>query len=377
MSRPGGSREGKVRVDSGIRTEEVVDCLLCNAPGTSLYSGLSDHLFGAPGQWGFLQCTTCGLAWLNPRPIAADLSKVYRTYYTHVRNQRGNGTANILALMRRKSKGGLYAFVSGCSELADSWAWRQLGRPLSWVPLLRERALMGMMCLKAADRGKLLDLGCGDGRFLVLMRDAGWEVEGIEPDPEAAKAAERELGTSVTVGNLEDAGFPDESFDAVTLSHVIEHVYDPVALLAECRRVLKPSGSVVIVTPNIRSLGHQKFRSFWRGLEPPRHFHVFSSGALRVCCERAGLRVHTLRTSARSAGFIWKESETIRRHEEPSRLDRGLRTRFREMFFNLHEDGLCRTSEEAGEEILLMAGAEHQSFRPKETTAMPDALPSR
>src|SRR5208283_4697550 len=114
--------------------------------------------------------------------------------------------------------------------------------------------------------------GCGDGRFLALMRDAGWDVYGIEPDPVAAKVAQRELGTSVTVGALEDAGFPDEAFDAVTLSHVIEHVHDPVALLAECRRVLKPDGSVVIVTPNIRSLGHQKFQSLWRGLEPPRHF---------------------------------------------------------------------------------------------------------
>lgn len=361
---------------SGIRTEEVTDCLLCNAPGTPLYSGLSDHLFGAPGQWGFLECTRCRLAWLNPRPIPADLSKVYGTYYTHVGNRSGNGSASPLALLRKKSKRGLYAFVSGCSELADSWFWRQLGRPLSWVPLLRERALMGMMCLKAADRGKLLDLGCGDGRFLALMRDAGWEVKGIEPDPTAARIAQQEFGVSVTVGALEDAGLPDEAFDAVTLSHVIEHVHDPVALLSECRRVLKPGGSVVIVTPNIRSLGHQKFGSSWRGLEPPRHLHIFSLGTLRVCCERAGLRVQTLRTSARGSGLVWQESETITRNREWSSVKRGLWPQFRGMLFNLQEDVLRRKSEEVGEEMVVRAGTDRPSFPAQGTTSVPAALVS-
>lgn len=342
-------------LDEGISTEQITDCFLCNAPGTQLYSGLSDHLFEAPGEWGFLQCTACGFAWLNPRPVPADLSKIYRTYYTHVENRNRNGHNNFLAVLRKKSKGGLYAFVSGCSELADGWVWRQLGRPLSWVPLLRERALMGMMCLKAADRGKLLDLGCGDGRFLTLMRDAGWDVTGIEPDPTAAKVAQQELGTSVTVGCLEDAGFPDESFDAVTLSHVIEHVHDPIALLSECRRVLKPGGNVVIATPNITSLGHKEFGSSWRGLEPPRHLHIFSSGALRVCCDRAGLRVRTLRTSARTSARTWQESQAIRRKIEMSSADQGWWLRFGGTFFNLREDVLLRTSEEMGEETIVIA----------------------
>jgi 2-polyprenyl-3-methyl-5-hydroxy-6-metoxy-1,4-benzoquinol methylase len=362
-------------LDNGIRTEEVTDCLFCNKQGTLLYSGLSDRLFGAAGRWGFLQCTGCGLAWLNPRPTSADLSKAYRTYYTHAGTAKGNGDRSLVAGLRKRTKGGLYAFVSGCNELADGWVWGQVGRILSWVPLLKERAVMGTMCLNGANRGKLLDLGCGDGRFLAMMRDAGWDVKGVEPDPAAARTAQQEFGISVTT--LEDGRLPDESFDAITLSHVIEHVHDPVALLSECRRLLKPEGRAVIVTPNIGSLGHQKFGSSWRGLEPPRHLHLFSLRTLRVCCERAELNVQVLRTSARSAGLIWKESEKIRRHREPSTLDRGLSTRFGRVFFNLHEEALCRTSEEAGEEIVLIAGAGHSSFRPKTTTAMPDALTSR
>jgi len=216
---------------------------------------------------------------------------------------------------------------------------------------------MGTMCLNGAQRGKLLDLGCGNGRFLALMRDAGWEVRGIEPDPAAAKVAQEQFGIPVIVGTLEDAELPGESFDAITLSHVIEHVHDPIALLSECRRVLKPEGRAVIVTPNIRSLGHQKFGSSWRGLEPPRHLLIFSLTALRVCCEMADLRVQILRTSARAAGLVWQESEMIKRRKESSSLDRALPSRLRSLFFNLHEDGLCRASEEVGEEILLIAGA--------------------
>lgn len=366
---------GEATLDNGIRTEQVTDCLFCNKPGMLLYSGLSDRLFGAAGQWGFLQCTGCGLVWLNPRPTSADLSKAYRTYYTHAGSANGNGNRSLVASLRKRSKGGLYAFVSGCNELADGWVWGQVGRILSWVPLLKERAVMGTMCLNRSNGGKLLDLGCGDGRFLALMRAAGWDVMGVEPDPAAARAVQQEFGISVTT--LEDARLLDESFDAITLSHVIEHVHDPVALLSECRRLLKPEGKAVIVTPNIGSLGHQKFGSSWRGLEPPRHLHIFSLRTLRVCCEKAGMHVQVLRTSARSAGLIWKESETIRRHNEPSSLDRRLPARLREMVFNLHEGAVCRTSEEAGEEIVLIARAGRPSFRSKATTAMPDALPSR
>jgi 2-polyprenyl-3-methyl-5-hydroxy-6-metoxy-1,4-benzoquinol methylase len=340
--------------DETIRTEEVRDCLLCAVPGTLLYGGLTDRLFGTPGQWGFLQCTRCGLAWLNPRPIVADVGRMYQTYYTHAQSRR-NDNANFLALIRRRAKGGLYAVVSGCNELASSWIWRQLGRPLSWVPLLRERALMGMMCLKAADRGKILDLGCGDGLFLALMRDAGWEVNGVEPDPEAAKVAQQKLGSSVML-DLEQAAFPDGSFDAVTLSHVIEHVHDPVALLAECRRVLKPGGNIVIVTPNINSLGHHKFGSSWRGLEPPRHLNIFSRDTLRLCCDRAGLCVRSVRTSARSSARVWQESKAIGSRKQSARSGLHWWPELCGTLFNLYEDFLCRVSPETGEEIVVVAG---------------------
>jgi len=227
-----------------------------------------------------------------------------------------------------------------------------------------------------AERGKLLDLGCGNGRYLALMRDAGWDVTGVEPDPVAAKTAQEEFGIPVTVGTLQDAGLPAGSFDAITLSHVIEHVYDPIALLSECRRLLKPEGKAVIVTPNIKSLGHRKFGISWRGLEAPRHLFIFSLTTLRVCCEMAGLHVQSIRTSARSAGLIWQESEMIKRKKESPGLDRGLPSRLRGLLFNLREDGLCRASEEVGEELLLIAGGGGARLRLSRGTLTPECVRS-
>ena len=336
-----------MRPIGGIRTEEITTCLLCGEEGVELYGSLSDHLFGAPGEWGFLHCSGCGLAWLNPRPIAADLHQVYRAYHTHAKN----GNRNLLAGVRGRAKKALYATAPGFSSLEDGWIWRQIGRGLARLPAMRERALLGTMCLNGAKKGTLLDVGCGNGRFLLLMRKAGWEVRGVEPDPVAAGIAQQENGIHVTVRALDDAELPDESFDAVTLNHVIEHVHDPVRLLSQCRRVLKPHGKVVIVTPNIESRGHETFGSCWRGLEPPRHLHLFSLRALRLCCERAGLRIQVLRTSARSGRGIWRASEAIKRRTRPSNVDlqcHGTQSKVHRV--------LIGAREKAGEEILAVTG---------------------
>jgi 2-polyprenyl-3-methyl-5-hydroxy-6-metoxy-1,4-benzoquinol methylase len=336
-----------MRAIGGIRMEEITACLLCGKEGAELYGSLSDHLFGVPGEWGFLQCTECGLAWLNPRPIAADLHQTYRTYYTHVKN----GKPSLLGDVRERAKRALYATTPGYSGLGNGWIWRQIGRALTRLPAMRERALLGTMCLDGGRKGTLLDVGCGNGRFLLLMREAGWEVRGVEPDPVAAKIAQEENGIPVTVGALDDAELPDESFDAITLNHVIEHVHDPVALLSQCRRVLKPKGTAVIVTPNIESLGHETFGCCWRGLEPPRHLHLFSLRALRACCERAGMRIQVLRTSARSARGIRRASEAIKRRAKLSSFD----PRFRGMLSKVHHVVLG-APEKAEEEILAVTG---------------------
>ena len=76
--------------------------------------------------------------------------------------------------------------------------------------------------------------------------------------------------------DFQTADFDTDGFDAVTMSHVIEHVPDPVAFLDKCRRVLRPGGRLVLSTPNVRSLGHKRFRQSWRGLEPPARYSKYT-----------------------------------------------------------------------------------------------------
>ncbi|MGH2395464.1 MAG: class I SAM-dependent methyltransferase [bacterium] len=143
------------------------------------------------------------------------------------------------------------------------------------------------LSVQSAPRGRLLDVGCGSGRFLVHMRDLGWEVTGVEPDPVAVRVAHRSFHLNVASGTLEDAGFPESCVDVVTMNHVIEHVPDPISSLRECNRVLREGGRLVVVTPNVHSLGHWYFNHSWRGLEVPRHLQLLhGSGIAGVC--RAG-----------------------------------------------------------------------------------------
>ena len=214
-----------------------------------------------------------------------------------------------------------------------------------------------LVLFKAGDRGRLLDVGCGNGRFLAQMRKLGWEVVGVEPDPEAVRIAKERFGLEVFQGTLEEAGFPDNSFDAITMNHVIEHVPDPIRLLAECRRVLKPGGKLVVVTPNIWSLGRRLFGEHWRGWEVPRHLFLFSPKSLRTCAERAGLVVQNLRTTSKGARFIWAASWLIRRDGKlpggsPQRV--GLWLRLEGLAFWAVEYMLCRVGP-FGEEIVVEA----------------------
>jgi SAM-dependent methyltransferase len=157
--------------------------------------------------------------------------------------------------------------------------------------------MLDVMGLHASSRGRLLDVGCGNGAFLAKMRDLGWEVVGVKPDPEAARVAREDFGVTVFEGRLEEAGLSDGSLDTITMHHVIEHISDPVDVLRECYRILKPSGILVIVTPNLNALGRHLMGMSWRGWEVPRHFTLYLRRAL--------------------SGPVWKRLDFTCEHCEP------------------------------------------------------------
>jgi SAM-dependent methyltransferase len=178
---------------------------------------------------------------------------------------------------------------------------------------------------------RLLDVGCANGEYLLQMRALGWEVEGVETDPQAVALA-REAGLVVRQGLLEGV-FPARSFDVVTLGHVIEHAHDPAAMLAECARVLRPGGLLWLATPNLEAAGHRAFGQDYVQLDPPRHLVLFTRQALRGLLERGGFdQIREAPRVPQALAWTFRRSLAIRRGagSHPDRLPalpRGLLAR--------------------------------------------------
>ena len=142
--------------------------------------------------------------------------------------------------------------------------------------------------LRWRDGGRLLDIGCAKGEFLNVAR-RHFDVQGVEVSATALKEARAILGPRVFAGDLLEANFPEASFDVITLFSTVEHLAEPVAVLQECRRLLRDGGNLVIKTPNFSSLNRRLLRGGWSGYKLPEHCFFFSPRGIQRLFLRAGL----------------------------------------------------------------------------------------
>lgn len=175
----------------------------------------------------------------------------------------------------------------------------------SWlrrIAALPVRNRLGGLPPRGMSGRSLLDVGSGDGDFLRRVQQAGYQAVGQEVNP-AAVASARRAGLDVRLGELDAAGFAPQSFDVVRLWHVLEHVPAPLALLRSARRLLRPSGVLIVGVPDFDSPARRMFGSRWAALQLPFHRHHFNRKTLRRALTDSGFRVRSLRH--RSPGTIY------------------------------------------------------------------------
>ena len=268
----------------GLPLEEV-PCDYCGSMEADILLTGRDRTSGWPGRFHVVRCRQCGLARTNPRPTLEALGKAYPATYECYRAD---------SLPAGPPRGFLrWALINyrGYPPGRRSPAIvRWLLAP--WATLrLRNRKAVGYLPFEWD--GRLLDFGCGSGRYVAQMAAAGWRAEGMDLVASAVRTGRR-MGLTIHEGTLPGAALPEASYDLVTMWHALEHVPRPLATLKAARALLRPGGRLAVVCPLSDSLTARWFGEAWYGLDVPRHLTHFTQATLGRHLESAGFVVESV-----------------------------------------------------------------------------------
>jgi SAM-dependent methyltransferase len=306
-------------------TETVNQCPLCGGDRIEPLFLTWDRLHRLPGEFALVLCPDCQLVRLSPRPVVEQIDFYYpeQEYYSYLNPVGFNPSPrNWRARLAQGIRDSI--LYSKGYEISAIAGWqRALGPALTRVFGSRIPYGYGERFPGFQPEGRALEIGCGSGIFLSYLRCHGWQVAGVELSRTAATAAKRAYDIDVFVGPLESAPFEGEMFDYIHMSHVIEHLPDPVKILQTVRGLLKRNGTLYIETPNVESYGRKKSGPHWFAWESPRHLCLFTPATLRRALAQAGMVVKSLRTSV-EVFYEWEEVYKLEEREQRSIPDRPL-----------------------------------------------------
>ena len=240
-------------------------CPCCHSQdSTLLHGGVSDRLFRTTDKKFDLRlCRNCGVIFLFPTPLQADLEAYYPVGYW--------------------------------------WQTAEVLRQGSWHKLLETyrrvmtesqvRRIRRLAANSAGSIARFLDIGCGDGLFLAACERLPLAKLGLDQSLDALLAARQRVGSRFVQGSAKALPFADESFGLITLFHVLEHAPAPGPCLQEARRVLRPGGWLVVQVPNAGSLQRRLLGQRWEGFDVPRHLVDYSERTLSRVLEQHGFAV--------------------------------------------------------------------------------------
>jgi SAM-dependent methyltransferase len=246
---------------------ELKNCPLCDSESHEEVYHARDRHYGIPGVYRIVRCTDCSLVFLNPMYSDQELSRFYPTDY--------------------------YAYQDNFQLVR----WKEITKRV-----LRYR--LGTRDPQFSFPGKMLDLGCGTGWFMKVMRDQGWETFGVEINSSAAELGRKSAGLNIFSGTLKQANFPPESFDYVRSNHSFEHISCPGETLDEIYRVLKPNGKVLIGVPNVGSLNARIFKQYWWYLGAPVHTFTYSVKTICGLMRKHGFAIQKVTFNSDFSGIL-------------------------------------------------------------------------
>jgi 2-polyprenyl-3-methyl-5-hydroxy-6-metoxy-1,4-benzoquinol methylase len=253
--------------------EHLIQCPVCDCKHFLASHTIIDH-FLTKEEFQIVRCEKCGFLFTNPRPEKAESFKYYQSaeYFSHSKNKTG--------------------WLGFAYDALRS------------VALRRKFELI----TKHKSNERILDIGCGTGEFLNLMKAKGWEVTGVEP-----AANPREFAIKTYDINVFDESKLDElkpsGFDVITLWHVLEHVPDLNQRISQINRLLSDEGLLVVALPNVNSWDATHYKNFWAAWDVPRHLYHFSKETFDMLIKKHNLKIISIHPMKFDAYYISLLSE--------------------------------------------------------------------
>lgn len=255
-----GACEEVTNGDLRLETEEAA-CPICFGKDFQPVFSAQNMDFLVRSSFDVVSCKNCGLLMTNPRPTQDSIGDFYEGGFYETKE----------GLFKRM-------FVSPVMRIFHKLRLRQVTRQ--------------------KETGRLLDVGCGKGKFLAAAARSGWEAWGIEPSQRGLSFARNVDGMKIIGGRFEDAELPDAYFDVVTMWHTLEHFYEPVEILTNIHQKLTDDGLLLIRVPNSGSWDFKLGKDKWFHLDVPRHLYHFSPATLLALLERSGFKVISYSTAS-------------------------------------------------------------------------------
>jgi SAM-dependent methyltransferase len=270
---------------------KTIPCEVCGSNQHRFLFEGRERVFGIPGVFQVVKCKGCGTIFINPQPEKETLKDYYpKSYY-----ETDQSRYLEYPWLRKR----VLEEYFGYGDQSDS---SKVPRLLKKMVLFPFKFRYGFS-IPFVQKGRLLDIGCGNGTELFRLKAMGWETYGVEIDEGAVRSA-RSKGLEVFAGDLFEANYPDQVFHVVRMNFVLEHLPNPRETLQEIKRILQPGGRIYISVQNARSLNYWLFGKRWFSLDVPRHYFSFTPKTIGRLLSSMGLKIKSIRFDSGTRTFL-------------------------------------------------------------------------